>query len=267
MFKNIFNFIIFFVSISTFSQQKLQSHTADFNIKGKAISFTSTTKNYKSINDLVKDSDILFVQNDPNFTSEYKFNEDGFLYESKTDDVGYTWKKYEFSMAKKPLVIKISVLKKDKISAEYIPNYTIDITYQNESSLVTTNYSNGKKEIIQRYFDEKGNVIKEHLVPKTKKVFTYSYDEKNNMIEKKNNNEFYSKNTYQYDNEGNISQKIETHKSGSFFTFNYEKGLLTSILLPEGDIQTFIYEFDSKGNWTKRTTKMNDTLVSEDFRV
>lgn len=94
---------------------------------------------------MVKDSDILFVQNDLNFTSEYKFNEDGFLYESKTDEVGYTWKKYEFSKAKKPLVIKISVLKKDKISAEYIPNYTIDITYQNESSLVTTNYSNGKR--------------------------------------------------------------------------------------------------------------------------
>ena len=37
------------------------------------------------------------------------------------------------------------------------------------------------------YFDEKGNVIKEHLVPKTKKVFTYSYDEKNNMIEKRKN--------------------------------------------------------------------------------
>ena len=103
----------------TQAQQKLQSHTTDFNILGKVKSFTSTTKNYKSINDLVKDSDILFVQNDLNFTSEYKFNEDGFLYESKTDEVGYTWKKYEFSKAKKPLVIKISVLKKDKISAEY----------------------------------------------------------------------------------------------------------------------------------------------------
>ena len=267
MLRNTLNLITILISTLAFTQQKLQSHSTDFNIKGKVKSFTSTTKNYKSINDLVKDSDILFVQNDPNFTSEYYFNEDGFLYESKTDEVGYTWKKYEFSKAKKPLVIKISVLKKDKISAEYIPNYTIDITYQNESSLVTTNYSNGKKEVIQRYLDKKGNVIKEHLVPKTKKVFTYSYDEKNNMVEKKKNEEFYSKNTYQYDNEGNISQKIETHKSGSFHTFNYEKGLLTSILLPEGDIQTFTYEFDSKGNWTKRTTKMNDILVSEDFRV
>ena len=149
MLRNTLNLITILISTLAFTQQKLQSHSTDFNIKGKVKSFTSTTKNYKSINDLVKDSDILFVQNDPNFTSEYYFNEDGFLYESKTDEVGYTWKKYEFSKAKKPLVIKISVLKKDKISAEYIPNYTIDITYQNESSLVTTNYSNGKKEIIR----------------------------------------------------------------------------------------------------------------------
>ena len=98
--NQIIQLLLFLVAINFNAQQKLQSHTADFNIKGKVKSFTSTTKNYKSINDLVKDSDILFVQNDPNFTSEYYFNEDGFLYESKTDEVGYTWKKYEFSKAK-----------------------------------------------------------------------------------------------------------------------------------------------------------------------
>lgn len=86
------------------------------------------------------------------------------------------------------------------------------------------------------------------------------------MIEKKKNQEFYLKNCYLYDKDDKVIQKKEVHKNGLTHIFTYENGLLTSITNPKGDVQNFTYEFDEKGNWIKRTYKINDVLVSEDFR-
>lgn len=51
-------------------------------------------------------------------------------------------------------------------------------------------------------------MIKEHLVPKTKRYLP-TVTMKNNMNGEKKNEEFYSKTLINTDNEGNISQKIE----------------------------------------------------------
>lgn len=265
--KNIQIILLFLLSFSLNAQQKLILNLSDFNIQGKVKSFTLKTKNYQNPNKIGKEVNTIYVQMDPDFISEFYFNPQGFLYESKSQEHKNTWKKYEFvGTEKNPLVSKISAqtIKENKDSNQEI--YTISAVYQDQSYLVTTLFEDGKKKSVRRYLDSKGNVIKEHLEPIGKKVLTYTYDEKNNMIEINKNQEFYLKNIYLYDKEGKIIQKSEVHKNGLTHTFTYDNGLLTSITKPEGDVQNFTYEFDKNGNWIKRAYKINGVLVSEDFR-
>lgn len=264
--KKIQIILLFLLCFSLNAQQKLILNLSDFNIQGKVKSFTLKTKNYQNPYKISKDVNTIYVQMDPDFISEFYFNPQGFLYESKSQVNGYTWKKYEFiGTTSNPLLSKITAKAINNKNSKS-DNYTILVAYENQSYLVTTAFEDGKKQSIRSYLDSKGNVIKEHLEPIGNKVFTYSYDEKNNIIEKNKNQEFYLKNIYLYDKNDKIIQKTEVHKNGLTHTFTYDNGLLTSITKPEGDVQTFTYEFDKNGNWIKRTYKINDVLVSEDFR-
>ena len=267
MMKKIQIIVLLLLSYTINAQEKLISRLSDYNIQGKVKFFILKTKNYEKPNKIIKDPNTIYVQNDPNFISEFHFNSYGFLYESKSQQEDYTWKKYEFTENKEnplPTKITLETLNNNKNSKQY--DYTMMLDYQDQAYLITYQYQNGKKHTVRRELDSNGNVIKEHLVPVGKKIFTYRYDEKNNLIEKQKNQEVIVKYIYEFDKDDEISKKTEIHKSGSTFIFSYEKGLLTKIVDEEGDEQIFTYEFDEKGNWTKRTYKINDVLVSEDFR-
>ena len=265
--KKIQIILILLLGITLNAQQKLILNLSDFNIQGKVKSFTLKTKNYQNPYKISKDVNTIYVQMDPDFISEFYFNPQGFLYESKSQVRGNTWKKYEFiGTEKNPLVSRISAqtIKENKDSKQ--ENYTISAVYQDQSYLMTTLFEDGKKQTVRRYLDSKGNVIKEHLEPIGNKVLTYTYDEKNNMVEINKNQEFYLKNSYLYDKYGKIIQKTEVHKNGLTHIFTYDNDLPTSITNPKGDVQTFTYAFDKNGNWVKRAYKINDVLISEDFR-
>lgn len=257
--------LILLLSISFNAQQKISSNLSDFNIRGKVKSFKLKTKNYEDPNKISKEGNTIYVQLDPNFVSEFYFNAQGILYESKSQEYFNSWKKYEFSCNEaNPLVTKITTYAINKNSKK--EHFTVFVTYQDQSRLVITQLQDGKTHSIRSIFDSKGNIIKEHLEPIGDKVFTYTYDEKNNMIEKKKNQEFYLKNIYVYDHDNKIIEKTEIHNNGQISIFTYNNGLLASITNPEGDKQTFTYEFDKNGNWIKRFHKVNGVLVSEDFR-
>jgi hypothetical protein len=75
-------FHLFLNATLSFAQEKFLQKSADFIITGDVQSFTGTVKNYTNPNNLVEDPNLIFLDNDPDFTEEYYFNESGNLYKT-----------------------------------------------------------------------------------------------------------------------------------------------------------------------------------------
>lgn len=265
--KKILTTLLILLISYAFAQEKIRIHKSHLDVRGDVISFTSRTINHKNPNKLVNDPNMFFIQSDPNFTSEYYFNTLGFLYESKTQEKGYTWKKYEFTDAPVNLtVIKITALSKRKIKEKFQPNYVMNIECKDHSADVTTTLNNGDKQTIRRYFDEKENVIKEQLVPEGEKEFTYLYDNGNRLIERKRNNGDFTKYEYETDQNGEIIKKTEINQNDEKRVMNYENGRVVSEIFPTYTLRYEYSDLDKFGNWTKKTIFLNDVLISEEYR-
>jgi hypothetical protein len=117
--------------------------------------------------------------------------------------------------------------------------------------------------------DDKGNAI-EMVVYRdsatVKSRYVYTYDDKGNVIEekyyKRGSNALNSRVTYTYDDKGNKVQDKTYDADGSWAVshiYSYDsKGNMVDEKIMQADglngRNTFTYEYDSNGNWTKRVS-------------
>lgn len=254
--------------VSFHAQQKLALHLSDFNLYGNIKSFTENTVNYADANRVLANYNTFFGRNNPKFINEFYFDNLGNLIESKSEDPIYIWKKYEYSYKNgKAQLNKISALSKNNMADEYKPLYTVSLTHKKNYLDYKTKKSVGKAQIIRRIFDKDGRILRELVVgKKSEKEYQYSYDSHNNVTERKRNNGYITKTEYQYDETGKISQEKETDYNERKVIKNYKDGLLTSYEVQGDYTMNYSYEFDAHGNWLKRSTLINNILISEDFR-
>jgi YD repeat-containing protein len=113
-------------------------------------------------------------------------------------------------------------------------------------------------------YDDKGHIVKETGYDANDKQFRtdefkYKLDEKGNVIEKLAyyNSQYTSKTVYTYDAQGNVTEKSHLSTSGLPFqiTFSHSDRQLLSK-------ESYTYEFDSHGNWTRQFTSVWDVKAN-----
>lgn len=265
--KNIVLFFLLLTTTLSFAQQKFLQQPADFNVYGNVESFTAKTKNFANPNDLVEDLNLIFMDNDPDFTEEYYFNEYGNLYKSVQEDInGYTTKNIYFNNGGLS-IRRIETESKQNLKDEYERNHQMVFEYKKNRTMDVTNlFKEGRKEVIRRFYDKDGNLIKEKKLEGSNKEIIYRYDKNRRLIEQKDNRGNFKKFSYEYDEDGEISKKTSTDEDGEVYVFEFKKSRLISLKYPMGYTMYYTYEFDQKGNWTKKTTTLNGKLVTEHIR-
>ena len=268
-FKILQIFSFFSIATLSFAQEKFLQNSADFIISGDVQSFTGKVKNYTNPNNLVEDPNLIFLDNDPDFTQEYYFNESGNLYKTVQEGQNdYNLKMIYFNndgLYQK--VRRVEFESKQNLKDAFQKDHQLVFEYKKNGVLDITNlFKDGTKETIRRTYDTIGNLIKEQKLEGSKKEINYSYDKMNRPIEQKDNRGNVKKFTYDLDENGDISKKTSTEKDGKVYIYNFKKKLLTSITYPEGYTEYYTYVFDEKGNWTKRTRTLEGKLVTVYFR-
>jgi hypothetical protein len=170
---------------------------------------------------------------------------------------------------------KGNVIEQDAyMASEYVQYKTISKYDSKNRKISDVSYDKASKKLYETFYTYEGdNLIKKHTIDKKGEVEyseDFTYDAKANVLTHQTYEKFDKTTTvdaYSYDDKGNkVSWKVSKNdKPFMTATFTYDKYNNTTLIAvsdaitgKQVDKREYVYEYDAKGNWTKKTTKIND---------
>ena len=176
--------------------------------------------------------------------------------------------------------ISSEIRQNSDVEADFIHKYTYNAANRLSKKEL---FSRGKVIATNNYiFDSKGNVAvmeikkKLGLLDINNEKFEYKYDEKNRLIEEiHHDGEEYSKTAYVYDEKNRLVRKVEyNHRGGIDYEFDYEYDDFDNPSVEKAKYRgneltyfSYVYEYDSQGNWINKRSLSNEKTYSLQIRI